>query len=281
VSETFVDANGCRTWTAVDGQGPPVMLLHGGPGVCDYFEPVVPMLADRYTVHRYEQRGCGRTETVQPFDVATLVADVESLRRSWGIDRIRLVGHSWGAALAFMYASEHQDRVERAVLWCGIGIVDEHQAGQRAAIERRLTVAEVARMDELSDMRFAGVPDPNAAFDREAMRLLAISDLADRANIGLLPDPAFAYPVNWSMAHAASEDWRKLMAKGELDRRARALRVPVVVWQADGDPRPPESARKLAALIPGARFEILPGAGHLPWIERPDAVRARLRELLA
>lgn len=281
MSESLIDVNGCRTWTAVDGAGPPVVLLHGGPGVCDYFGPIVPMLADRYAVHRYEQRGCGRTEMVAPFNVATLVGDLEALRRIWGIDRIRLVGHSWGAALALMYALAHPDHVERAVLWCGIGIVDEHELGQRAAIERRLAPVELARMDELRAKRLTGTPDPDAALDREAMRLLAISDLADRANIGLLPDPAFAYPTNWPVSRAVNADWRRLMASGDLDRRARAVRVPTVVWQAEGDPRPADPARKLAALIPGARFEILPGAGHLPWIERPAAVRARLRELLA
>lgn len=281
MSEALVEVNGCRTWTAVAGDGPPVVLVHGGPGVCDYFAPVVPMLADRYAVYRYEQRGCGRTEAAAPFDVATLVADLEGLRVAWGLDRMRVVGHSWGAGLAFMYASEHPDRVERALLWCGIGIVDEHQAAQRAAIERRLTPAEVVRLDQLRELRLAAVPDLDGALDREAMRLLAISDLADRANVRLLPDPPFDYPSNWAVNRAVNTDWRTLMSAGELDRRARAVRVPTIVWQAEGDPRPAEPARKLAALIPGARFEILPAAGHLPWIERPDAVRVRLRELLA
>jgi proline iminopeptidase len=113
------------------------------------------------------------------------------------------------------------------------------------------------------------------------MRLLALSDLADRANAALLPDPVFRYPTNWEVSRAVITDWRQLMLSGELDRRARALRVPTVVWQAAGDPRPAEPARQLASLISGARFEILPRAGHLPWIERPDAVRGRLHELLA
>ena len=92
MTESFVDANGCLTWTAVEGSGSPVVLLHGGPGACDYTAPVASMLADRYTVHRYEQRGCGRTATVPPLDMATLVADLDTLRERWEHDRISVVG---------------------------------------------------------------------------------------------------------------------------------------------------------------------------------------------
>jgi proline iminopeptidase len=265
MTEGFVEVNGCRTWTAVDGDGPPVVLLHGGPGVCDYLAPVASMLADRYAVHRYEQRGCGRTAATAPLDVATLVADLDTLRAHWGHDRVRLIGHSWGAALAFMYATEHADRVERLVLWCGVGITDGWQPRHREAVAARLTPEELARMDELRDLRLAGAPDPDGSLDREGMRLLALSDLADRRNERLLPVPLFAYPTNWSVSRAVNADWR----------------IPTVVWGAAGDPRPPEPAEHLASLIPHATYERSPGAGHLPWVERPDAVEARLRELLA
>ena len=281
MTESFVDANGCLTWTAVEGSGPPVVLLHGGPGACDYTAPVVSMLADRYTVHRYEQRGCGRTAAVQPYAMATLVTDLDTLRERWGHDRISVVGHSFGAALAFLYATEHPDHVERLVLWCGVGITDGWQPAHRDAVAARLLPAELARMDELRDLRLAGTPDPDGSSDREAMRLLALSDLADRANAAVLPDPILDYPTNWSVSRAVNADWRRLIGSGELERRALRLPIRTAVWNSEGDPRPTEPARHLASVIPRATFELLPGAGHVPWFERLDAVRARLRELLA
>ncbi|MEA2662353.1 MAG: proline iminopeptidase [Chloroflexota bacterium] len=281
MTESFVDVNGCRTWTATVGSGPPVVLVHGGPGICDYTGPVAAMLSDRYSVRRYEQRGCGRTAAVPPYDMATLVADLESLRAGWHDERVRLIGHSFGASLAFLYASEHPERVERLVLWCGTGIADGWQARHRDAVAARLTAAERARMDELRELRLADTPDPEGSLDREAMRLLALSDLADRANERLLPDPVFEYPANWPVNRDVNRDWQRLVASGELETRARGLGTWTLVWAAGGDPRPADPARQLASFIPNARFESLPDAGHIPWFERPDAVRARLVELLA
>ena len=281
MTESFVDANGCLTWTAVEGSGSPVVLLHGGPGACDYTAPVASMLADRYTVHRYEQRGCGRTATVPPLDMATLVADLDTLRERWEHDRISVVGHSFGAALAFLYATEHPEHVERLVLWCGVGISDGWQGAHREAVAARLMPAELARMDELRELRLAGTPDPDGSRDREAMRLLALSDLADRTNAAVLPDPVLEYPTNWSVSRAVNADWRRLTGSGGLEPRALRLSIGTAVWNSAGDPRPAEPARHLATLIPHATFDLLPDAGHMPWLERPDAVRARLRELLA
>jgi pimeloyl-ACP methyl ester carboxylesterase len=108
-----------------------------------------------------------------------------------------------------------------------------------------------------------------------------LSDLADRANERLLPDPVFEYPASWPVNREVNRDWQRLVASGELETRARGLGTRTLVWAAGGDPRPADPARQLASFIPNARFESLPDAGHIPWFERPDAVRARLVELLA
>src|SRR3977135_2552138 len=80
--ETFVDANGAVLWTATRGSGYPILLLHGGPGLCDYLEPVADMLGHLATAHRYEQRGCGRSPQVEPITFDTLVSDIEALRET-------------------------------------------------------------------------------------------------------------------------------------------------------------------------------------------------------
>src|SRR5205807_8215303 len=54
--------DGVRPWTTTSGHGPPVVLLNGGPGMADDLLAVASALEDRHTVHRYEQRGCGRSD---------------------------------------------------------------------------------------------------------------------------------------------------------------------------------------------------------------------------
>jgi len=69
--------------------------------------PVAEMVEDLALVHRYDQRGSGRSRSDGPFDVASFVADLEALRRHWRHDRWLVGGHSWGANLALFYALAH------------------------------------------------------------------------------------------------------------------------------------------------------------------------------
>ncbi|HET8569843.1 MAG TPA: alpha/beta fold hydrolase, partial [Candidatus Limnocylindria bacterium] len=226
--------NGARHWTASEGTGPPVVLLHGGPGVCDYLAPVVPMLSDRWTVRRYEQRGCGRSEAVGPYAMATLAADLDALVDAWGHERVALVGHSFGAALALYYAIQRPERVLRLVLWCGMGIAFGWEAEHRANVEARLGAEELRRFDALRAALRAGAAD--AAAHEEWGRLLALADLADRRNAHLIPDPVFAYPTNFEANRELNADWKRVVGEERLAERARRLAVPTRVWNAAGDP---------------------------------------------
>ena len=102
------DGTRLRTWT--DGHHtelPPVLLVHGGPGMWDYLEPVARMLEAHTVVHRYDQRGCGGSDPSEDHTVARYVADIDALRRHWRHDAWVVMGHSFGATLAFTYAAAH------------------------------------------------------------------------------------------------------------------------------------------------------------------------------
>ncbi len=99
--------------------GVPVLVLHGGPGggcspaMRRYFDPAV------YRVVLFDQRGCGRSRphaSVEGNTTWDLVADIEAIRTTLGIDRFILFGGSWGATLALVYAITHPERVAHLVL---------------------------------------------------------------------------------------------------------------------------------------------------------------------
>lgn len=108
--ETIVKAGEAALWTIRRGAGVPVLLCNGGPGCCDYLEPVAAMIEDRAQVIRWEQRGCGRSMADGRYDFATTVADMETIRRHYGIERWIVGGHSWGGDLALAYAWHYPER---------------------------------------------------------------------------------------------------------------------------------------------------------------------------
>lgn len=90
----LVEVLGATLWTASQGAGIPLVLCHGGPGLSDNLGSVAAMVDDIAVVHRYDQRGSGRSRFEGPFDVASFVADLDALRRHWGHRRWVVGGHS-------------------------------------------------------------------------------------------------------------------------------------------------------------------------------------------
>lgn len=73
----------------------------------------------------------------------------------------------------------------------------------------------------------------------------------------------------------------KALGEEELATRCRRLDVPVLVVAGAEDPRPPFAVESLVAALPRAELVVMPGVGHLPWLEDPDGLRALLRQFLA
>src|SRR2546429_2151081 len=120
MDQTTVDLNGVRIYTRRVGDGPPsVVVLHGGPGAHhDYLLPQYDRLAHGRTLLYYDQRGGGRSPVPRdtPVGWREHVSDLEALRDHWGLDRVALLGYSWGGLLALLYALAHPTRIDRLAL---------------------------------------------------------------------------------------------------------------------------------------------------------------------
>ena len=109
--EQLVPTSQGSIWTVSSGQGIPVLLCNGGPGCCDYLEPVAELISGHAWVIRFEQRGCGRSTPEGPFDLPTCIQDMELIRQFYGIEKWIVGGHSWGPDLALAYTLQHTDKV--------------------------------------------------------------------------------------------------------------------------------------------------------------------------
>lgn len=119
MTEQFITSDGAKLWTISQGEGIPLMLCNGGPGCCDYLAPVAAMVDDLARVLRFEQRGCGRSEAIPPYDVETCLGDLDTIREQYGIERWIIGGHSWGADLALFYALRYPARVAGLICLAG------------------------------------------------------------------------------------------------------------------------------------------------------------------
>jgi proline iminopeptidase len=122
------------------GSGPPLLLHPGGPGFAG--EPFAhqPELAAEYTLLVLDQRGTGRSDRPNDpsaYDLKDYAADIEAVREHLGLDRLDLIGHSFGGFVAINWASNHPDHVGRLVLAGAIPRFTQAIAGER--MERGMT----------------------------------------------------------------------------------------------------------------------------------------------
>ena len=109
----------------VTGEGPPALLLHGGPGLSDFLEPLSLLLAHDLTTHRYTQRGVAPAPTGGPFTVARHVADALAVLDAFELERPLVIGNSWGGFLALALVAAHPDRVRAVISIDGLGVTGD------------------------------------------------------------------------------------------------------------------------------------------------------------
>lgn len=273
-SSVAVADDGCRLWIAETGQGPPLVLCHGGPGLWDMFGDLASMLSGHVRAVRWDQRGCGRSELRGPYSVARSVADLDAIRSHLGLDRIAVLGHSWGATLALRYALDHPDRVSALVYVSGTGLGwGWHEPFQRNSAERLAAVRH--RMSELRDR------DRTEAEDRELAILQWSAEFTGgdaMRHAEQMATPWFT--INRESYDAIFSELRQTWREPELAAACRALAVPVLIIDGADDIRPRWAVDSLEQALPAVTRVVLPGAGHLPWVEAPSEFTAALLEHL-
>jgi proline iminopeptidase len=283
--EGYIDAGkGVQLYYRLVGSGnEPVVLVHGGPGfTSDYLADDLAPMARHHSLLVYDQRGIGRSTLVS--DSTALAAeryveDLEAIRKHFGLERLTLFGHSWGAAPAALYAMQYPEHVRRMIL---VGTIPPDRSGLvRAfkAIAAARDSATLRRMAELSRIREAK-PDDLAAC-REYYELWFKPFFGAAAAASRMKGNVCAGSSE-SLKNKHNVDRLTFASLGNWDWLTSLSRVPVptLIIQGELDPLPIEDARRWAAAMPNARLLELKGIGHFPYVEAPEEFYAAVDQFL-
>ncbi len=233
-----VRANGLDVAYAVEGAGPPLVLVHGASssGAAD-FSAVLPALAGAFRCHVPDARGHGGTrwDAADGFRYEWLVDDLTAFVDALGLETCNVLGFSMGAATALGFAARHPERLQTLVL---VGLSPEREP--RASVARRL-------------------------FDPDRIER---HDPAWAAELAARHDPVQG-PGAWRrLLPAVARD----VASQELHGPAELVRIdcPVLLAVGDRDPFVPvDQAWRLKRQLPDARLFVAPGCGHEVLLRRP------------
>ena len=267
-------------WTlGADREEPSTMVvLHGGPGAHhDYLLPQLLCLARRRRALFYDQRGGGRSKTDDrtPITWGTHVADCTAVIGELAPSPLTLVGYSWGALLALLYAIESAGGragplPRRLVLINPAPVSRAYRAtfeAEMAARQKHPRIAGLRAELETSGLR---AQDP-VAYQQRIFELSVAGYFAD-------PERARDLTPFRVTGRVQQSTWESL---GDFDLlpALRTLRIPTLVVHGRQDPIPLASAAAIAEAL-GARHRWLDDCGHVPYVEQPVALAAAIDTFL-
>lgn len=279
---TFVDAgDGVKLWYAERGKGTPIIVIHGGPGMdhSSVAADLVP-LEKKHRVIYYDQRGGGLSTL--PADTAVLtidhhVRDLEALRKHLGLEKVTLLAHSFGPAIAALYAIRYPEHVDRMIF---LGPIPPRRGTFAAEygvnLRKRLTDAEMKRAEELS---FDS--DQVVAVCREYWKIMTPPRVAKSLSPSLVKSDLCAAPaeaLRYGMTKTNDATFSSLGDWNWLAELAK-VRVPVLIIHGEEDAIPLAMVREWTAM-PNARLLPLKETAHFPHAERPSIVFPAIEKFL-
>ena len=280
--ETFVDAgDGVRLFVTERGKGSPVVVIHGGPGMdhATLLADLVP-LERRHRLVYYDQRGGGRSTL--PDDVALLtidhhVRDLEAIRQYLGVEKLTIVAHSFGPAIAALYAIRHPGQVDRMVF---LGPIPPRRAGFREEYGKRL-MARLAP-DEAARANALLFDDGDAkTVCREYWSIMTRPRVARSLPVSvvkadLCAPTAEAIRYGMTKTNAVTSE---SMGDWDWTDDLATLPTPLLVIHGEEDAIPIEMVEAWTR-APHATLLRLPKTGHFPHAERPRKVFRAIERFL-
>jgi pimeloyl-ACP methyl ester carboxylesterase len=247
----FENSWGTTRYT-VEGNGPPVLLIHGVGARLDNWDGVAALLARGFKIIRYDLRGHGKSSKAPgPYSLEMFADDTAALLGHLGIDRAHVAGHSLGGMIAITFARKYPERVNRLAALSAVAGRTEEERGK--VMERIALIA-------------SGIPGDH--FKNSLSRWF--TDEFRAANPDLMEQYAERNRENDPACYAAAYT---VLATGEVAPDLPCVKVPTLVITGEHDlGSNPRMSRLIHAGIAGSQLRILPRLRHSILIEAPRTV---------
>jgi proline iminopeptidase len=283
------------------GSGENVLVVHGGPGQPTLNPwPGLNALTDKYRFVYYDQRGSGKStrpidkfassnyyqnmkELDRTLGLGAQIADIERARRILGGQKLVIIGHSFGGFLAALYAAEFPQNVKALILVAPADVLVMPQEGRGffAEIKDRLPEAMKSKFEDYLKRYL----DYGNIFTKSEADLVSLN--ADFATYyfaatktpGVVPSGAADDKSGggW-MVHAM---YFSMGRRHDYRSALKAIDLPVLVIHAADDLQPEQVGRMYVDAIPNAQMEVIGDAGHMIFIDQPEAFAAAIGKFLA
>jgi proline iminopeptidase len=284
-----------------DGTGKSVLVVHGGPGF-PFHSPLPGLrpLSANYKFIYYDQRGCGKS--TRPFDrfsspnffenakvldqtlgLGAQVADMERIRRIIGEEKVILLGHSFGAFLASLYAAEFPQHVEALILVAPANVLVMPAEGGGLFEDIRKLLPESLQQEYAGYLK--RLLDYGNLFSKSEAELAALNAefakyyraAAASRNLAIPAENEPGDNGGW-MVHAM---YVSMGRRHDYRAALKNVKAPVLVIHGEKDLQAENASRAYSDSFPHAQFQVIRNAGHFPFSEQPEEFASAVGKFLS
>jgi pimeloyl-ACP methyl ester carboxylesterase len=266
-----LEANGLTHFVVDEGDGPAVVLLHGFPDSADEWRLQIPVLVEAgFRVIAPDLRGFGQTDKpigVDNYVIFNAVADVGGIMNELGVERTSVVGHDFGAGVAWMFATAEPARVEKLVV-VSVG----HPGAFTRATFKQMQLSWYSFLFQNEGLAEDLLAKDGWSLFRE---WLASSPDIDRSLEAMADRASLTAGLSWYRANMTPQIWG-------VDIPFPEIAVPTMgIWGSTDFALSEEQMTDSVQYLTGPwRYERIEGAGHWIGLERPDEMNALLLDFL-
>lgn len=284
VAEHLIDVPGGQVWCEVVGAEStrtPLLCLHGGPGFPSAYLDSLRALGDERQVILYDQLGCGNSERpddLELFQPDRFVAEVGAVRRALGLERVHLLGQSWGGMLALLTVLDDPTGIESVVFASAaidvpVWVDDCNALKAQLAADVRDAIDRHEAHGWTTCLEYAVAVC--AWWKRHVCRLDPWPETIERAFQGF---GAECYETMWGPSEFTCTGHLKGL---ELSGHLSEIRIPALFTCGRHDESTPASNERFAAMMPNAELLVFENSSHTAHLEEEEAYLHALREFLA
>lgn len=277
----------------------PIIYLHGGPGgfISEISIKMLSPFADSgYTIYLYDQVGSGassRLENVRDYTVQKHIDELDEIIKNTGAEKVILIGQSWGAILATLYAADHSDKVDKIILTCPGPVYPYHAelANEKAPdslhlkdpiftkadgnkLANNIRTKAMALVATTFGKKLASDEEADA-FASYSSTLVNRSCVCDTANLKQMKTEA------GSGYYVQLLTYLDLTKIADPRNKFKNLNTKMLVMKGECDNQKWGFTHEYLQLFKNSRLQVIPGAGHFIFLEQPELYEQTINQFLS
>ena len=259
-----VNISGAEIFYHASGAGEPLLLIPGLGLDHGYYRRAIPFLEKYVTVHAADPRGIGNsTKGPGPYTVESWADDFAAVISAIGKGPMHVLGSSLGGAMALALAVKHPQSVKSLIVVGGFSELDR-AARLNFSLRTRL-IEKLGLNEDVADYMGLWTMTREFVNSDEGYAQMRANQAIIRNNSSELYLEFVRSVLAWDRALPGQENEPRFTAQ------LKKIKAPTLVVSSDNDQLIPlESSKIICAEIPGAKLTVMPGAGHIPFVERPE-----------